>query len=56
MALTSCSLCRMQELGLSRCDGKVVFGQVLGMADHLALAIGLSVCDSFHSSLIGVYL
>ncbi len=31
---------RMEQLGLSKTDGRIVFGQVMGMADHLAPAIG----------------
>ncbi|XP_033627877.1 hydroxyproline dehydrogenase-like [Asterias rubens] len=31
---------KMQALGLSRTSGEVIFGQVLGMADHITYALG----------------
>ena len=33
------ALNKMQELGLSTQDGKVTFGQLLGMADHLTYSL-----------------
>ena len=32
--------CRMAELGLSREDGRVVFGEQLGMCDHISSSLG----------------
>ena len=35
-----CVMYRMHQAGLSKEDGSVVFGQLLGMSDHVSSVLG----------------
>lgn len=39
-ALCFMSVCRMEEYGISKSDGTVVFGQLLGMCDNITFPLG----------------
>ena len=40
VCLSVCSLCRIREYGLNTEDGSIVFGQQLGMSDHISFILG----------------
>jgi hypothetical protein len=41
-------MAQMKELGIPRSGGKVVFGQLLGMCDHVSFSLGMLIISSTH--------
>ena len=43
--LTRLCACRLKESGIGVSDGRVVFGQLLGMCDHVTFPLGELACE-----------